>query len=86
MAILLHEAWVGADGLPACCLAGPMGEAARKSFAQDGLRLVWKFEAGSYFEAMTKFNERFGYEPYASDQPWDREPYSDEWLRAQRGA
>lgn len=86
MAILLHEVWVGAEGLPGCCLAGPMGEEARKRFAQDGARLVWTFEAGSHFEAMTKYNEHLGRGPYTTDQPSDREPYPEEWLRVQGGA
>ncbi len=86
MTLLLHEAWVGPGGLPGCCLAGPMGDAARKLFVQDGATLVWTFEAGSHFEAMTKLNEHFGRAPYTTDQPWDREPYPEEWLRVQRGA
>ncbi len=86
MAILLHEVWVGADGLPGCCLAGPMGEAARKLFLEEGAKLVWTFEAGSHFEAMTKYNERLGREPYTTNYPQDREPYPEEWLKAQRGA
>jgi len=85
MANLLHEVWVGAEGLPACCLAGPMGEAARKLLMQEGARLVWSFVAGSHFEAMTKYNEHLCREPYTSDQPKDREPYPDEWLKVQRG-
>jgi hypothetical protein len=63
-----------------------MGDAARKSFVQDGARLVWTFEAGSHFEAMTRFNDHFGREPYTTDQHSDREPYPEEWLMVQRGA
>ena len=86
MAILLHEVWLGSDGLPGCCLAGPMGDAARALFVQDGARLVWTFEAGSHFEAMTKYNDHLCRGTYTTDDLWDREPYPEEWLRIQRGA
>ena len=86
MAILLHEAWLRPDGLAGACLAGPMGDDARRLFVQEGARLVWTFEAGRHFDAVVKFNEHFGREPYTTDQPWDRDPYPEEWLKVQRGA
>jgi hypothetical protein len=85
MAILKHEVWRGSDGLPMCCLAGPDGDDARRLFGQDA-SLVWTFVAGSYFEAMTKYNELLGRERYTTTQAWDRTPYPDEWLRRQRAA
>ncbi len=87
MAISKHEVWIGPDGLPGCCLAGPAGDGARKLFAEDGpATLVWTFEAGSYFEAMTKYNDHLGRGPYTTDQRWDYEPYPEEWLREQTAA
>jgi hypothetical protein len=63
-----------------------MGEAARKVFLEAGAKLVWTFEAGSHFEAMTKYNEHLGREPYTTNEPQDREPYPGVWLKVQRGA
>lgn len=77
---------MSADGLPGCCLAGPDGEAARTLFAKDGAELVWTFEAGSHFEAMTKYHQYLGRELYTTDQPKDHEPYPGEWLKVQTGA
>ncbi len=54
MAIFKHEVWIGNDGHPGCCLAGRAGDGARRLFAEDDAKLVWTFEAGSHFEAMTK--------------------------------
>ncbi len=86
MAVLKHEIWVCGDGHTGCCLAGPAGDEARKHFAEDGpAKLLWTFEAGSHYEAMTKYHEYLGREPYTSDQAWDFEPYPDEWLRNQTG-
>ena len=84
MAILKHEVWVGNDGLPGCCLAGPAGDGARRLFSEDGAKLIWTFEAGSHFEAMTKYHAHMGYEPYTTDLSQDRDPYPDAWLEAQR--
>jgi hypothetical protein len=86
MATLKHEVWVTGDGHPACCLAGPQGDEARKVFAEDGpAKLVWTFEAGSHYEAMTKYNRFLGREPYTTDEAADFEPYPEEWLRVQMG-
>lgn len=86
MAILKHEVLVGADGMPGCCLAGPGGDDARLLFAEGGpARLVSTFEAGSHFEAMNKYHQHMGWEPYTTDQQQDYEPYPEEWLKVQRG-
>jgi hypothetical protein len=85
MAILKHEVWVTRDGRPGCCLAGPDGDGARRLFAGDGATLAWTFEAGSHFEAMTKYNAHVGYESYSTGFPQDHEPYPDEWLAVQKG-
>jgi hypothetical protein len=86
VAILKHEVWICGDGLPGCCLEGPDGDGARRIFAEDGpASLVWTFEAGSHFEAMNRYHQYLSREPYTTDQPWDHEPYPEEWLRVQRG-
>ena len=66
-----------------CCLAGPDGDDARRLLAEDAT-LVWTFEAGSHFEAMTKYNKFLGREPYTTDQIGDHAPYPDQWLQRQR--
>jgi hypothetical protein len=86
MAILRHEVWRGSDGLPMCCLAGPDGDKARRLFGEKNATLVWTFEAGSHFEAMTKYNEFLGREVYTTDQAPDHTPYPDPWLQRQRAA
>ncbi len=83
MAILKHEVWRGTDGLPMCCLAGPDGDNARRLLGEDAT-LVWTFEAGSHFEAMTRYNEFLGREPYTTNQSSDHAPYPDTWLQRQR--
>jgi hypothetical protein len=85
MATLKHEVWMGSDGLPGCCLAGPAGADARRLFAEDNAKLVWTFEAGSHFEAMSKYHQHLGREPYATNHQQDYEPYPDEWLKMQTG-
>ena len=87
MAKLIHEVWErieeGSLPLHTCCLAGPMGDDCRGLFAPNA-RLLTTFEAGSHFEAMTIYNRFLGREQYKSDQPWDYEPYPDDWLTEQR--
>ena len=86
MATLKLEVWIGDDGQPGCCLAGPAGDPARKLFAEDGpAMLVWTFEAGSHYEAMSKYHQYLGREPFATDHAADFEPYPEEWLRVQTG-
>ena len=86
LAELVHELWeeIGDDGvvLHSCCLAGPMGAACRRALARDA-RLLTTL-AGSHFEAMTTYNLILGREPYTTDQPWDRQPYPEGWLRQQQ--
>jgi hypothetical protein len=85
MAMLVHEIWedVGDDGsvLPGLCLAGPDGEAFRKLLHRDA-RCTVRFEAGSYFEAMTIYYRHHGWGAYTTDFASDREPYLED--RAQR--
>jgi hypothetical protein len=87
LAVLVHEVWeeIGDGGavLHSCCLAGPRGEACRRASA-PGARLLTTFVAGSHFEAMTTYNRILGREPYTTDQPWDRQPYPEGWLREQQ--
>jgi hypothetical protein len=85
MAILLHEVWRDSDGLPTCCLAGPDGDNARQLLG-DSATLVWTFEAGSHFEAMTTYNAFLGREPYATPETGDHASYPDSWLQRQRTA
>jgi hypothetical protein len=85
MAILRHEVWRDSDGLPTCCLAGPDGDNARR-LLRENASLMSTFDAGSHFEAMTKYNELLGRDPYTSTEAWDRTPYPDEWLQRQLAA
>ena len=86
MAALVQEIWEhDCDGmvLHACCLARPRGDGCR-GFLETNARLLTTFEAGSHFEAMTTFNHYLGRETYTTREPWDHEPYPDEWLAEQR--
>ena len=51
VATLQHELWVEQDG-QTFCLAGPMGDDARRLLA-PGAQLVWQVEADSHFQDMT---------------------------------
>ena len=82
MAALLHELWIDADDSEMFCLAGPMGDEARASL-QSGVRLIWTIEAGSHFEAMTKYYEHMGWGAYKTEHDWDYKPYPDDWLVVQ---
>ncbi len=84
VALLLHEVWMDPEGNPSCFLAGPMGDEAR-AMEPQGSRLVWQFEAGSIFEAMTIYNRYLGRGPYTTEYASDYEPYPDDWLAIQRG-
>jgi len=46
--------------------------------------LLTTFEAGSHVEAMTIYNRYLGRGPYTTNEPWDYQPYPDEWLAAQQ--
>jgi hypothetical protein len=61
---LLHELWVEKDGDgQTFCLAGPLGEEARKLLGPDA-KLVWSVEASSHFEAMTAYYQFMGWGQY----------------------
>jgi hypothetical protein len=84
MAKLLHELWkeVGGQG-STFCLAGPMGEGARKLLGASA-KLIWSVEANSHFEAMTKYYEFMGWGKYTTEHQWDLQPYPEEWLQSQQ--
>jgi hypothetical protein len=85
MAILIHEIWEHVcDGmvLHSCCLTGPGGDVCR-GLLEPNARLLTTFEAGSHFEAMTIYNRYLRHESYTTREPWDFEPYPDEWLAEQ---
>jgi hypothetical protein len=83
MATLLHELWDEDNNEQTFCLAGPMGDGARKLLS-PGARLVWTVEAGSHFEAMTKYYEHMGWGVYRTEHEWDYRQYPDDWLLTQR--
>jgi hypothetical protein len=78
MARLKHEVWIDTDGLEMCCLAGPDGDEAR-GLLEPGAKLLWTFEAGSHFEAMTIYHQHLGREPHASSEASDAAPYPGKW-------
>lgn len=49
--IMKHELWTNEAGLDLFCLAGPLGDSARKLLDLD-YRLVWTCDADSHLEAM----------------------------------
>ena len=63
--------------LPGLVLAGPDGDRFRR-LLELGSRLVTRFDAGSHFEAMTTYYQLVGYQKYYNDEPWSREPHSQE--------
>jgi hypothetical protein len=83
MAVLLHELWLGPGDEEMFCLAGPMGDGARATLG-TGAQLAWTVEAGSHFEAMTRYYEFVGRGRYTTDQEWDHLPYSEDWRSIQR--
>ena len=84
MAQLVHELWAESSGEQTVCLAGPMGDDARARL-ESGARRVWTVEAGSHFEAMTKYYAHMGWGAYSTDEARDFEPYLEEWLQIQNG-
>jgi hypothetical protein len=85
MVMLRHEIWEedGQTGaLPGLCLAGPDGEAFRRSLPPDA-RLVHTFEAESNFEAMMIYYGFNGWGEYKLNVPEDRKPYPDAWADRQ---
>ena len=88
MATLIHEIWLCPDDqgqwLPACLLAGPDGDAARR-LLEPGSRLIHTFEAASHFEAMTAYYRFMDFGTYTTDQAWDYQPYPEDRAQRQRG-
>lgn len=79
---LKHELWEEDGGTELTfCLAGPRGDGARKLLSSDA-KLIWTVEAGSHFEAMTKYYKFMGWGEYTTDQAWDMQPYPEECLKA----
>lgn len=88
MARLVHEVWEAiSDGmiLHTCCLVGPRGDGCRRAL-ESGAQLLTTFEAESHFDAMTRYNQFLGREPYSTNQPLDYEPYPDQWFEEQKSA
>jgi hypothetical protein len=85
MALLKHEVWRDADGLPSFVLAGPMGSDAR-AFLGAGAELVAVIEASSHFNAMSQYYELMGWGTYTTEHAVDFLPYPEEWLVAQSTA
>lgn len=87
MVKLVHEIWVeyDEDGKPldGMCLAGPDGDGFRALLA-PGAQLVYILEGGSHFESMTLYYQLLGRGTYTTNQPWDTEPYPEEWLTRQK--
>jgi hypothetical protein len=70
-----HELWDDGDNGQTFCLAGPLGDAARRLLANDA-RSVWTVDADSHFEAMTLYYEHMGWGRYTTDFPdADKQPY-----------
>ena len=85
MAHLKHELWTEGNGEQTFCLAGPMGDGARALLGPNAT-LVWVVEADSHFNAMTKYYEFMDWGEYTTNQDWDYQSYSDEWLMIQRSS
>lgn len=83
MAPLVHELWVEEDGSEMLCLAGPMGDDARRLLGRDA-RLVWTVTGESHFDVMTKYYAFRERGPYETDEALDHEAYPEEWLTVQQ--
>lgn len=81
---LLLELWEDVDG-PALLYAGPRGDGSRRLLSPNP-RLVTTIWASSHFEAMTIYYQLLGRGEYRTDQPWDHQPFPQEWVREQRQA
>lgn len=42
-------------------------------------KLIWPVEAGSYFEAMSRYYAHRGWGPYTTEEAWDLQPYPRAW-------
>jgi hypothetical protein len=84
---LLLEVWenIGESGesLPALLYAGPLGDDSRRLLGPKA-RLLTSIWAGSHFEAMTVYYRLMGWGEYTTNQPWDYQPYPEEWLLEQK--
>ncbi|MFV7283041.1 hypothetical protein ACNPG5_19240 [Citrobacter cronae] len=63
-----HELWTNEAGLDLFCLAGPLGDSARKLLDPD-YRLVWACDADSHLEAMKKYYTFRNWGEYQTDFP-----------------
>lgn len=66
--IMKHELWTNEAGLDLFCLAGPLGDSARKLLDPD-YRLVWTCDADSHLEAMKKYYTFRNWGEYQTDFP-----------------
>jgi hypothetical protein len=72
-----HELWVEGDGGQTFCLAGQMGDDARRLLSDDA-ELAWTVDARSHFEAMTLYYEHMGWGEYSTDFPdIDNQSYAE---------
>jgi hypothetical protein len=81
MTKLKHELWEeNVDGARTLtfCLTGPHGDQARSMLGPDA-KLIWTVEAGTHFEAMTKYYEFMDWGQYKTEHDWDLQPYPEEW-------
>ena len=79
---MLHELWEEPDGGELTfCLAGPLGNDARRLLAPNA-RLVWTVEADSHFEAMTKYYQFMGWGEYTTEFADDFIPYHTKFSQA----
>jgi hypothetical protein len=75
--VVLHELWIESEQEQTFCLAGLLGEDARKLLTPQA-KLVWTVEANSHFEAMTLYYAYMGWRDYTTDYPeWDKKSYKE---------
>ena len=83
---LLHELWEWSERdmtLSSSCIVGPQGDDSRARLPANA-SLVWTVWARTHFEALSLLHERIGPEPHTSEEPWDFQPYPQEWVDEQR--
>lgn len=61
-----YELWLDPDDGQTFCLSGPQGDSARGLLHAEAKR-VWQVEAGSHFEAMTKYYSYMEWGEYKAD-------------------
>lgn len=90
MVTIVHEVWITFDDegkeLPSCIHAGSLGDEARKLLIDDGAKLEYRFLADNHFDAMSKFHLKMHQQIYPNtfSEPWDFEPYPEEWAAQQQ--